>query len=186
MWIRLLPLLAALLLLPPAGTPARAVGALPDATTDAFLSDTLDSINRYRARHGVPPLVLDPDLAAYARVRAREWAAHPHLQENHRGLDRGYGENAFWSGTTGPPAASGPRAVGRWYDEIADYDFRSPGFSSRTGHFTQLVWKSTDRVGLARAAGWGEVWYETYVVAVFQPPGNHLGRFPENVPAPAR
>ena len=36
-----------------------------------------------------------------------------------------------------------------WYDEVAMYNFTQPGFSSATGHFTQVVWKATTKVGCA-------------------------------------
>jgi hypothetical protein len=34
-----------------------------------------------------------------------------------------------------------------WYGEIAKYDFRRGGFSMDTGHFTQVVWRSTTTIG---------------------------------------
>lgn len=37
-----------------------------------------------------------------------------------------------------------------WGDEGDSYSCSNPGFSSDTGHFTQLVWKSTTTVGCAR------------------------------------
>ena len=34
-----------------------------------------------------------------------------------------------------------------WYNEIKSYNYAKSGFSGATGHFTQLVWKSTTSVG---------------------------------------
>jgi hypothetical protein len=58
--------------------------------------------------------------------------------------DGPYGENLAF----GFPNASS--AVEAWGDEREYYNFDKPtGFSEKTGHFTQLVWKSTTEVGCA-------------------------------------
>ena len=36
--------------------------------------------------------------------------------------------------------------VDSWYNEIEKYDFNSKYPASGTGHFTQLVWKSSERL----------------------------------------
>ena len=69
------------------------------------------------------------------------------------------------------------------YREVCKYDFDNPGWSQSTGHFTQLVWRSTEEVGL----GWsskeenGLTCY--YVAARYSPGGNidDVSRFKENV-----
>lgn len=33
------------------------------------------------------------------------------------------------------------------YDEIDDYDFDKPGFGYNTGHFTQVVWQASTKLG---------------------------------------
>lgn len=40
-------------------------------------------------------------------------------------------------------------ATKMWYDEVTNpgYNFSSPGFSSGTGHFTQVVWKASTELG---------------------------------------
>ena len=62
-----------------------------------------------------------------------------------------------------------------WYEEVNDpgYDFNNPGFSSGTGHFTQVVWKGSTKLGVGYSKGW--------VCARYYPAGNMMGDFPSNV-----
>jgi glioma pathogenesis-related protein 2 len=57
-----------------------------------------------------------------------------------------------------------------------------------TGHFTQVVWKSTTHQGCARCAGKGQKRHhhhhahiETYVICEYKPPGNYQDEFADNV-----
>ena len=46
------------------------------------------------------------------------------------------------------------------------------------GHFTQIVWKSSEEIGVAKAKSpTGKI----YVVANYSPAGNIIGQFAENV-----
>ncbi len=67
-----------------------------------------------------------------------------------------------------------------WYDEVKDYDYNKPGFSSQTGHFTQVVWKKSQKLGF----GYAKVNGYTVGVALYSPPGNYQGQFKENVLKP--
>nr|WP_237530592.1 CAP family protein [Streptomyces sp. SID3212] len=165
----------------PSAPSAQSRPPLPDTTDRAFLQQVVKAVNTYRARHGARPVRLDRKLNRYAKSRAREVSSHERLREGHRGLDREYGENLYWTGTAEPDHLPGPTAVKAWYDEVASYDFRAGEFSRATGHFTQLVWRGSKRIGAARATGRGEEWFENYVVVTFSPPGNVEGRFRENV-----
>lgn len=73
---------------------------------------------------------------------------------------------------------SGDDAVDSWYSEIKDYNFNGGGFSSGTGHFTQVVWKSSRELGVGMAKNSKN---QIYVVANYDPPGNYQGQFRENV-----
>ncbi len=85
---------------------------------------------------------------------------------------KNYGENIFMSS----PPRSCSDAVQAWYDEIKSYDFNNPGFSSSTGHFTQVVWKSSERLGCGHANG--------YISCNYSPAGNMQGDFENNVSPP--
>ena len=70
---------------------------------------------------------------------------------------------------------AGPSYI--WWSEKKDYDFDKPGFAANTGHFTQIVWKSTKKIG----CGFGKKGSKMYVVCQYYPAGNMLGSFPGNV-----
>lgn len=69
-------------------------------------------------------------------------------------------------------------AIDMWYDEVQDYDFESPGFTSDTGHFTQLVWAGSEEFGMGMTVTRDD---KTIVVGRYFPPGNVVGQFKENV-----
>ncbi|CAF3603476.1 unnamed protein product [Rotaria socialis] len=139
--------------------------------TDAqrqFQKQALDAHNVYRARHCAQPLVLDDALSRSAQNYAQKLASTNSFQ--HSGT-QGVGENLYMS--------SGATAVKLWYDEIKQYNFNSGGFSSATGHFTQVVWKGSRKLGMGVAYSNGG--RSAYVVAQYTPPGNYMGRFTANV-----
>ncbi|KPV77473.1 uncharacterized protein RHOBADRAFT_5088, partial [Rhodotorula graminis WP1] len=101
----------------------------------------LDLHNEYRAKHGVSALTWSDKLASTAQA----WADRC-VFEHGGGEAIGAGENlAAWRGGSGDVS----QGVQMWYDEASDYDYSSPGYSSATGHFTQMIWASTSQVGCA-------------------------------------
>ncbi len=68
--------------------------------------------------------------------------------------------------------AYGAAFVQMWYDEIKAYNFNKPGFSKGTGHFTQVVWKSSKQLGCGIALSYVKPWYSltgvcNYVFQIF-------------------
>jgi len=61
----------------------------------------------------------------------------------------GQGENLFASSGTGWETTS--EGSEGWYSEESKYNYQSPGSSWGTGHFTQMIWNSTCRIGCAHA-----------------------------------
>ena len=133
--------------------------------------------NRERDALGIAPLAWDPELAAHAGAWGRELAAADVLQHATQDGDDPQGEN-LWAGTQG---AYTPEAmIGAWAEEKAQ--FRRAPFPevSRTGqwkdvgHYTQMVWAESDRVGCAVAAGADF----DYLVCRYRTAGNVIGQQP--------
>ncbi len=124
-----------------------------------------------RAKHCVAPLAWSNTLAQAAQRWENSQREHDCADEHSHG---NYGENLA-AGTTG---YMDPNAVvAMWYDEIKDYDWKNPGFSMTTGHFTQVVWKGTSSVGCGKVSCNNlDVW-----VCNYDPAGNWDGQYKENV-----
>ncbi|KAI8513429.1 hypothetical protein Bbelb_100680, partial [Branchiostoma belcheri] len=61
-------------------------------------------------------------------------------------------------------------AMESWYSEFKLYDPRHPVKSlGKAGHFTQVVWKGTGRVGCA--------WTQNYMACIYEPTGNTKSAF---------
>src|SRR5262249_28015552 len=97
----------------------------------------VDAHNRLRAKHCAPPLSWSAKVAA----SAQKWANALRDRGCQLGHSQGqYGENLA-AGTSGTLNAA--TVVAMWYDEVKRYSFRNGGFSMKTGHFTQVVWRGT-------------------------------------------
>jgi uncharacterized protein YkwD len=141
----------------------------PSVETNEFVA----AHNAVRAKHCAPPLTWSPAIASVARKWADRLAGMGcNTLEHSRGK---LGENLA-AATAG--SMSDGDVTKMWYGEIASYDFRRPGFSMETGHFTQVVWKGTTQLGCASAtcaSGW-QIW-----VCNYDPPGNVQTMYEENV-----
>ena len=108
--------------------------------------------NVERRQAGVAALAWDPALAAGAQAYANELARLNLLRHSPKAGRRGIGEN-LWMGTRDyfRPA----RMVGDWASERSM--FRPGRFPAVTttgnwadvGHYTQIIWPGTQRVGCA-------------------------------------
>lgn len=130
--------------------------------------------DRVRATVGVAPLEWSPELARFAQRWADKLKQKGcDLQHRPRsGPDaQKYGENIFSATGQSPTAAE---VVDTWAAELADYDVKRNKCRGVCGHYTQIVWRASSRVGCAMAScGDTEVW-----VCNYDPPGNFLGQRP--------
>lgn len=70
-----------------------------------------------------------------------------------------------------------------WYNELNDPGYTyGDEFSEGTGHFTQLVWASSERIGCG--IGMNDRGTGFYGVANYDPAGNYEGQFKDNVLPP--
>lgn len=95
--------------------------------------------NDVRAIHQVGPLEWDQTLADFAAQAIANDA--PTCNFEHTGGP--YGENiAIGYGDV-------YKGMHVWYAEGTKYNYSDPHFSGETGHFTQMVWKSSQKLGCA-------------------------------------
>ena len=131
--------------------------------------------NGERAKVGVPPLQWDANLAVAAASYGPALASLGRLQHSPRANRPGQREN-LWRGTRG--AFSPEQMVANWVEEKAYFQAGLFPYVSSTGnwsdvaHYTQIIWRSTTRVGCAtHASGNTE-----YLICRYSPPGNTDGK----------
>ena len=131
--------------------------------------DYLDAHNAARAAVGVGPLTWDNTVQAYAQAYASQRAGDCNLV-----LSGGpYGEILQWSSAD----LSGTDAVKLWVDEKAYYDYNSNSCAAgqQCGHYTQVVWRNSARLGCAKVkCSTGG----TFIGCNYDPPGNYVGQKP--------
>ncbi|KAL9238530.1 hypothetical protein vseg_012936 [Gypsophila vaccaria] len=133
--------------------------------------DYVDAHNVARAAVGVGPIYWDDQVAAYAEQYAYERINDCALVHSVGGP---YGENlAKGSGDF----VTGTYAVQMWVDEQQYYDYSSNTCADdqQCGHYTQVVWSNSVRVGCARVQC-DDGWY--FVTCNYDPPGNYPGEWP--------
>ena len=159
-----------------AGTNNKKEEKTPSISGSEFQNSALDAHNNYRAKHHVGKLVLDKELCEIAQKYAEQLARTGNFAHSHNKFHGdNMGENLF--------ACYGMRINGKmmtddWYNEVNQYDFNNPGYISGTGHFTQIVWKDSKRVGFGYAQARDGYYYG---VANYYPAGNFIGEFDQNV-----
>ena len=135
----------------------------------------LTAHNVERAAWRLPPLAWDPHLAAAAAAYARSLAPTGVLRHSARSARPGQGEN-LWLGTRG--IFSPEQMVATWVSERRYFrpgifpNVASNGNWASVGHYSQIVWPTTTRLGCALAAGHGN----DVLVCRYSPAGNIDGR----------
>ncbi|XDV40351.1 hypothetical protein PO909_009444, partial [Leuciscus waleckii] len=136
------------------------------AASRLFCEEVLKTHNDYRRKHQASPLKLSSKLSRDAARYAESLASTRILKHSAESSRGNCGENLAWASYD----QTGKDVSDRWYNEVNQYNFNQPGFSSATGHFTAVVWKNGS----------------TFVVARYFPAGNitNQGHFQANVLPP--
>ena len=163
--------------------PVDSAVAVPDAPGGVGEPPELAGItlahNQERMKVGVPPLAWDPQLQAIAAA----WVAQcidadgNGLVDHNAGRSDNYstyvGENIYASSGT----ATGQGAVSLWVSEAQYYDYASNTCAAGhiCGHYTQVVWSTTQKLGCALGNCPG-LTYPSTIVCDYGPGGNNGGR----------
>lgn len=165
--------------------------AYTQGTGSAFSDAEAKSFTQYhsdkRAEVNVGAVVWDAGIATKAQAYANHLASRGLWEHSSKenGWGDSYGENLATGMGGGYNAMKGAEY---WYNEIADYkkyfrpgtpfDSTSPHFS-KVGHYTQMVWQDTKKIGAGYATyttgpkkGW------LVIVCKYDPPGNYTGQIP--------
>jgi len=135
------------------------------------LEKELQKINKYRLMHAATPLQLSLDLTNKAEL----WATQLANEDKEKiDVNSKYGQNIFSTKETNDAVT---KSVQSWYNAIRFYDFHSAKGSLKSAYFTQLVWAGSKEIGVGKAKSASG---KTYIVALFDPPGNN-GNYLRNV-----
>jgi len=139
---------------------------------DEFQRDCIRQHNIYRHQHRACRLVWSEELSRAAAAWADHLATTNTLQHS---TDKEFGENlACAKGYD----LRGDKVAEMWYDEVKDYNFETPAYNAKCGHFTQMIWRDTKELGVAKTTASDGV---QYVVARYSPPGNVVGEFKNGI-----
>lgn len=149
------------------------IKVVPTVDLVKFSKDFLIAHNAFRDCHGCKSLSLKSDCTKHAQKWADECAIKDRMAHN---PDELYGENVYSCSGFEP---TGFHVSNAWYKESEKFNYDKPAFSANTGHFTNMIWKDTSKVGVGVARS---VAGKYYVVACYNTPGNVKDQFAENVP----
>ncbi len=141
----------------------------------------------------LPPLTWSPEIATVAQAYAEKLAASCSTTLTHSSSQErmGWGENlAMMGGVGSGPAGSAQQAVDLWESELMCYTFGpfQSGVNATCtnacsryggcGHYTQVVWRKTLRLGCGVGECMSGSSKRAYWVCNYDPPGNYVGQMP--------
>ena len=152
--------------------------------------DILALHNVYRCMHAVPAFTWDAAIAA----KAQAWAdngQYMHSSSSSRVVGgEPLGENLAW----GSPSRTGVDSTRAWYSEIsftvpygtADNMTDAVPANEAIGHYTQVVWNTSVKLGCGKGTATVSGSSGDYWVCQYGPAGNWVGQFATHVPAPSK
>ncbi|KAI4300193.1 hypothetical protein L6164_033596 [Bauhinia variegata] len=146
-------------------------GANTNQNQAALIQEFLFAHNLVRKVFNEPPFTWDDNLAMYAQTHAAKLYNECKMIHS----NGNYGENIFWGLI---PHWTPSEAIKFWYEEYKDYDFSTHtcAIGKKCGHFTQMVWRDSVRLGCAVLhcrPGLGML-----IICEYDPPGNYENENP--------
>ena len=90
----------------------------------------------------------------------------------------GVGQNLYiYKQSVVSPANDWEQAITDWYEEVKDFSNKHVEpfqFNSATGHYTQVLWAETDKVGCGATSYKDGSWFTTLYVCNYGPNGNFI------------
>ena len=140
------------------------------------IEKALKLVNKIRAEVNVPPVEWDCSLSEGSQKWAEKLAKSGQLF--HSNPEGKYGENLYMYMSFGmAPNATLKDAIISWYSEKKNFIYGKSGWCKEgtvCGHYTQLIWKDTKKIGCGKAVNGNEI----YIVCRFYPAGNWIGKQP--------
>ncbi|NXN90849.1 GLIP1 protein, partial [Rhinopomastus cyanomelas] len=159
---------------------------LPDIADPQFIEECVQTHNTLRS--GVNPpasnmlyMSWDPDLAKTARAWAKkcQFKHNIHLREPGGAHPKftPVGENLR---TESLPSFTVQRAITSWYNEVSAYDYATNTCRGVCGHYTQVVWATSYKVGCAvhfcPRVTYSSITNAAHFICNYGPAGNYPSR----------
>ncbi|NWV59772.1 GLIP1 protein, partial [Malurus elegans] len=156
---------------------------LPDPRDPQFIEECVETHNRFRS--GVDPpasnmlyMTWDPDLAKTAKAWAKKCLFKHNIYLQQRGKTHPRfafaGEN-LWTGSIAAFTVKG--AITSWYNEVQFYTYNTNECSKVCGHYTQVVWATSYKVGCAvhfcPKVAYTSIPNAAHFICNYGPPGNY-------------
>ena len=140
--------------------------------------------NTARRQVGVGPLQWDWKLARYAQAWAEHLATRvqrlKHRPESGPWKQK-HGENLASSSSSVPIGSYGAAGSKQWLSEKKYYTYGRVGYvraRGETGHYTQMVWRKSTKIGCGIGRYRRGGWYTVILVCNYSPGGNMHGEKP--------
>jgi pathogenesis-related protein 1 len=144
-----------------------------DAEPEEF-AGILEAHNVWRKKVGVPSLKWSSEAAKLAQKWANNLKNNNDCEMKHNPKRGDFGENIYRSKGFNPTTTE---VVDAWGNEVADYNYSKNTCKTDKvcGHYTQVVWETTEEVGCGKVncSGRKQIW-----VCNYSPPGNVAGKKP--------
>ena len=145
-----------------------------DEEFSTYVDTLIERHNYYRSlQQNTPNLEKSQDLCDIAQAYAEELAEKGIFQHSGNSYNGEWmGENLYVTYSPGRPRIDSNTPADNWYSEISQYNFTQSVYVPGAGHFTQMIWKSSQYIGCGFARGKYSSYNAIQIVCNYYPGGN--------------